>query len=60
MKYRIIKIKAKAKKSKKAEKETAKSHELIRDPDGDNETIGTYGSIQAAKEKLRHVVCNGD
>ncbi len=63
MKYRITKVKSKSK-SKTAAKEKAatkeKPYKLTRDPEGDDETLGTYGSIQAAKEKLRHVVCKGD
>ena len=46
MKYRIILGKSKD-----------KPYKLIQDPDGDNKTIGSYKTIQAAKEKLRHVVC---
>jgi len=44
MKYRIIKVKD-------------KSYKLIRDPDGEDKTLGNYKSIQAAKEKLRHIIC---
>lgn len=48
MKYRNIKGKAKD-----------KPYKLIQDPDGENKTISDYKSIQAAKEKLRHIVCKG-
>lgn len=46
MKYRIIETKSKDKPFK-----------LIQDPEGENKTLGSYKTIQAAKEKLRHVVC---
>lgn len=46
MKYRIIEVKSKS-----------KPYKLIQDPEGTDALIGTYASIQAAKEKLRHVVC---
>lgn len=46
MKFRIIKGKAKD-----------KPYRLIQDPDGENKTIGNYKSIQAAKERLSHIVC---
>ena len=46
MKYRIVLGKSKD-----------KPYKLIQDPDGENNTIGSYKTIQAAKEKLRHVVC---
>ncbi len=46
MKYRIVEGKSKD-----------KPYKLIKDPEGENKTIGSYATIQAAKEKLRHVVC---
>lgn len=48
MKYRFITTKSKDKPWK-----------LVKDPDGEKETIGTYETIQAAKSKLRSIVRRG-
>lgn len=45
MKYRLIKTKSKEKPWK-----------LIKDPDGENTTIGTYKTIQDGKSELRSII----